>query len=629
MKVRMPDGTVIENVPEGTTKEELQRRLDARNKRPESTVDEQMAALFGETVEPPEAADPTLGDYGRAGLTMLEGAVTGIPRQVIGGVEGLYTALTSDNPSAYGRAEEGREAYNRRFENWATPQTEGSIAALESLEPLQYLTDPLAGLIPQATGAAAASRGATAQGRRLASDGADSLRSIQIPFRQSDNQAMTGMGAADTDAALQKLATARQMPVPFEGDSGLTTGQATRSFEQLQFERETAKLPGEAPNKLRDRLSNQQDVLRQNIDYLRDTTMEGGRPYDDDVELGALTRAAVQSRKDSVSRGVNELYEVAREQGDLQAEAKLGDGPLSNAVSVSDDFLEVAPNAKAIINSAVRRGVLSKNDDGGYDAMPTTIEALESWRKTITGVTDYSDPIQVRASAPWIKAIDEALDDASASTSDLYKDARYANMRKAEEFNDSVLARDLIAKTRGTNSNKVDDAKIFDKVILRSSIDDMNRLRGTLLRTEEGKQAWASLKDRALQHIYDKAFGTDLDQNNRPVLKPKGFLDVVESFDRKGKLDALFGKRQAQALRDLAEMGRTMMTAPPGAINTSNSASSFIASALLDGGIFATTGNTVPLATVGLLAREGKKALQQNRLNRRIDDALSGIEGDN
>src|SRR5687767_5107795 len=36
MDVRMPDGTVIKNVPEGTTKSELQRKLDARSAQPQA-----------------------------------------------------------------------------------------------------------------------------------------------------------------------------------------------------------------------------------------------------------------------------------------------------------------------------------------------------------------------------------------------------------------------------------------------------------------------------------------------------------------------------------------------------------------------------------------------------------------
>ena len=46
------------------------------------------------------------------------------------------------------------------------------------------------------------------------------------------------------------------MPVPFEGRTGLTAGQATRDFAQLQFEKETAKL-GEIGAPLRERVQAQ------------------------------------------------------------------------------------------------------------------------------------------------------------------------------------------------------------------------------------------------------------------------------------------------------------------------------------------------------------------------------------
>ena len=50
-------------------------------------------------------------------------------------------------------------------------------------------------------------------------------------------------------------------------------------------------------------------------------------------------------------------------------------------------------------------------------------------------------------------------------------------------------------------------------------------------------------------------------------------------MDRSGKLESLYGIKIAQQLRDLAELAMVIYTAPPGAINFSNT-SSAIANAM-------------------------------------------------
>jgi hypothetical protein len=95
---------------------------------------------------------------------------------------------------------------------------------------------------------------------------------------------------------------------------------------------------------------------------------------------------------------------------------------------------------------------------------------------------------------------------------------------------------------------------------------------------------------------------------------------IVRSLDQDGKLEALYGKRQAQVLRDLSELGNTMFTAPPGAINHSNTASAM--RIVLDSiGTGVVTGVPAPAVTA---LREAAKYVRDRKTRARIEAALRG-----
>jgi hypothetical protein len=94
----------------------------------------------------------------------------------------------------------------------------------------------------------------------------------------------------------------------------------------------------------------------------------------------------------------------------------------------------------------------------------------------------------------------------------------------------------------------------------------------------------------------------------------------VRSFDQDGKLEALYGKRQAQVLRDLAELASDIYTAPPGAINTRNTASAL--QVAMDSLVtFGATGVPAPAMTA---LKEATKYVKNRKTKARIQAALRG-----
>ena len=110
-------------------------------------------------------------------------------------------------------------------------------------------------------------------------------------------------------------------------------------------------------------------------------------------------------------------------------------------------------------------------------------------------------------------------------------------------------------------------------------------------------------------------FGNGLGQE---VVSPARLNKLVKEMDADGKLDAIFGKKGAEQLRDLNEASIDILTAPPGAVNSSNTAS--VLAGILDGALFTATGVPVPIAS-GL--RYGAKKLRQRATTKKVDEALN------
>jgi len=135
---------------------------------------------------------------------------------------------------------------------------------------------------------------------------------------------------------------------------------------------------------------------------------------------------------------------------------------------------------------------------------------------------------------------------------------------------------------------------------------------------EGGKQAWKELQGGTLRHIRDEALksvATDVEGNR--IVSPAQLDRVMNNLDKTGKLDFTFGKRGAEQLRVLNDVAQTLLTAPPGSVNTSNTAS--VIAGLMDVAISGTAGVPAPImSSFRILTSSVKDA----RLKKRIKQAL-------
>lgn len=424
-------------------------------------------------------------------------------------------------------------------------------------------------------------------------------------------------GSAGVTRATEREEVAAQMPVPFAGPSALTAGQSSRNFAQLQFEKEAAKL-ADTGAPLRQRVGNQTATMIANFDALIDR-MEPVAA--DPRQLGQAVDRALVNRVEVERRRVRDAYARAEAAGEMAAPVQLA--PLATRLDEFSSMEGLVPMISAVRREAVRLGALAPDESGAIQTQPIPLRTAETLRQFVNQATDWTD----RRESLIGRRLNESIDSATeASGGDLYRRARRLRAQMADEFENVGLTARLLGTKRGTNERQVAFGDVFDKVILSAPIEETNKLRSTLLRSgADGRQAWNDLKAAGLRYIRDRATGEDRgaagrDEFGNPLISPAALNRSVRELDVDGKLQSLYGKRQAQILRDLAELSADIYTAPPGAVNFSNTASA-LQVALDSLGTFAVTGVPAPVATT---LREAAKYVKNRKTKARIEAALRG-----
>lgn len=423
------------------------------------------------------------------------------------------------------------------------------------------------------------------------------------------------VGAAATPVEVERVATGQGLPVPLEGATALTLGQRTRDYQQLQFEKETAKL-GEVGAPLRERVENQTAALLQNFD----TLIERPGPIRfEKRDIGKGVTEAVLAKANAARGKINDAYTKAREAGELAQEIEMA--PLAQRLDDLNKYEGLVPTIRAVRNEAARLGAVGVDEAGQIVPGRLSLNDSEVLRQFVNDATDWTNRREALMGRRLIQAIDDSTE---GQGGDLYQRARALRRQYAQEFENVGLTAKLLGTKRGTDDRQIAFEDVFDRVIISAPVDEMNRLRGTLLTAgTEGKQAWSDLKAKGVEYIKEAALSpSQRDSRGQPLLSPDKLNRVIKSLDQDGKLVSLYGKKQAQQLRDLAEIASVIYTAPPGAINTSNTASAL--QVALDSFVtFGATGVPAPALTA---LRQASKYVKDRKLKAQVEQSLKALE---
>lgn len=582
------------------------------------------AQVPGTTAQP---AEPGIGQQilgaGEALLTAGTGAIGGSIGMVGGAARGLGEAIVYDKfgtPEGANiveqRAAQGAQALTYAPRTQAGQEiVQGAAKVIGQVAPpvLPILAAP--GQIAQSVRAAAPV--ALAAGQRAAAPIKQGIQSAAqaVQTRMPTKTAGGSMGAAGVEMETLRRTRANELPVPM-GDQ-MTKGMATRDFDWQRFEKETAKDP-ELGAPIRERMSDMQTKMRQNLDAFVDATgseatdLRGAGIKVNDALRASLAKAKIKERA---------LYKEAEKAGEM--EAPVSTAPLVQFIKDNDSFN--APELSGATLGVVERELVrlggAKRVNGELVPTELPLKDVELVRRGVNAAiqSKQDNKTNMMTGIKAKEVIDKMTDGAGG---DMYKRARAARAQRAKDFENVAIVSNLLGTKRGSTDRAIALEDVVRKAVIEpsTSLDQLKHLGGNVLKkTPEGRQAWRELQGATIGYIRDEAYkGVTTDQAGNRVLSAANLDRAISNLDKTGKLDYMFGKKGAEQMRTLNDVAKEVFTAPPGVINTSNTAS-VLMTALDTMGTWGVTG--VPVPAIQAL-RSTKKLVEQRATKRKIQEAL-------
>ena len=577
-----------------------------------------------------ERVEPSLGEKiigtGEAALTLATGATGGTVGMIGGTLKGLAEQILSGQFGS-------REAANLVEESAVqgaqaltyAPRTQSGQEQVQAVgEVLQNVPPVIPVVGPIGAVAAPADLATATAGRVAAPVVAATKRAGQAVAKAAEpiRETMPGStakrptpgtqapgGAAGVDMATLRQAKADELPVPIK----LTEGQKTRQFEQQRFERETAKLP-EVGAPIRERFATQNKQLQQNLESFIDMT---GAEAPDLRSIGLTVDKALRDRAARDKTRIRTLYKEAEKAGEMEAPVKL-DTVVQHLVDNAPEA-EVANVLKATRAKALQLGVATEAPDGTLIAQPVSLKTAELFRRSIGGATN-AEPTNIMQASQMRSLIDASTEGLGGN---MYKQARAARARFGSDYENIGLVKNLLGQKRGSSDRAIAMEDVLRRSVIdpSTSLDTVRQVR-RLLQTEgpNGQQAWKELQGGTLKFMRDEATkGVGRDELGNPILSPAQLDRVVGQLDKSGKLDFVFGKKGAEQLRIINDVAKDVLVAPPGSVNTSNTAS--VLAGMMDIAISGTAGVPAPVMTSFRLLTKGiKDAKTRSRVKQALGE---------
>jgi hypothetical protein len=594
---------------------------------PETTIGEDIIGA-GETAL-------TLGTGATGGtLGMMGGTLKGIAEEMLAGEFGTPEAAKRIEQQAM----EGMQAFTyapRTQAGQEQIQAVGEVA--QHLPPVIPAVAPASAVIQPAKQAAVAAARAkvipavqqtAAQAKQTVSQAGERLRQV-VPGTGRDAQDGGSVGAMAIDAGTRRQMLSDELPMPIK----LTEGQKTRQFEQQRFERETAKM-GEEGAPLRERFEEQNLQLQHNVDAFIDAT---GAEIFENRGVGELVDQVLVARRAKDKAKVRVLYKKARDSEESTNPAPpdrkviIDEGGENEFKGSPTDYINSRPSrtetSKAVDDArsnGVNLGILIKNEDGTYSAKPgVTVGQMEDWRREISqSLSKVASDTEMRDVTILKKLIDGVT---IPEAGPAYKKARTARAKMGRDYQDSHLVKSLLGTKGGSADRAVALEDVVRKVILdpSTSLDQTRHVRKILQTKTGGKegpgaQAWRELQGATLRHIQEQMTkNVARNQAGDPIVSASALDKVITNLDKNGKLDYIFGPDGADQLRVINDVAKDILTAPPGAVNASNTAT--VLAGLMDVAISGTSGVPAPIMSS---FRMMTKSIRDKKLKAKVKQTL-------
>lgn len=603
--VRLPDGTIVRNVPEGTTRSQLMARVGkaapARNQGTGvGAIDQALSSVNEFLIGVPQGiynaaatvTDPIAGMiFGGDAVKKAQGqrarAVDTVSRstvsrpspaarmtgQIAGTLNPAFAAIKA--PAVLGRAAPVVTRALQGAIGGAATRGDNSSGAQEA-----GIGAAANVVLPPALARIAASRPVQATGRAIgraatpiinAAGGVLDDASEAVLSRVNPALGLDYAPAASIPLIAPRAAAASQAPARIAdlgkgadvraarfanlGVKSPTTGMVSRDPRAWNFERETSKQAGVGDNLIRQFQGVESDLVKAGTDLVR---KQGGAVGSE--ATGSAVQRALDAKRNEMQAATSGLYKQVREaRGDAPA------GPLNNIRAALDDpELQDNPifdQMREGINRRLQRfGMAGESGMLRNDAV-ASIGQAEELRKMIGNLGSSTEPSVKYMRGRLIDALDDDVVDAVGD--DAFKAARASAKERFGEF-------------KKTFAGKVADEgiapeKLTQRLFGATSLKDIRSLRKSLTSGTEdqvmrGTEALGNLRAQAVDDLLS------------PVVSADGKLNGTALFNKfnKGsdKYRALLDPEDYKKLRRIAQASRDATAEVPfSAVNNSNTAS--------------------------------------------------------
>jgi hypothetical protein len=576
-------------------------------------------------------------------LGTLAGTLSGLSQQILSGEFGTPQAMRAvEQAAAKGaqaltyqpRTESGQEMVQAtgQFLGEVLPPVLPVIAAPGALMQATRIAAPSVGAATTMT-KAAGQRAATATGQAIAKPVQAATTAVRetlgmeaTPVAPSVGARVSG-GSAATPETLQRVTTAEGLRVPVT----LTRGGATREAGQLAFEKEQMK--GEFGAPLRNRAEENNLQILQNFDAAIDAT-GAQAAFAGPTATGSSVVNSLGSGYEAAKNKTNVAYTTAKKSPEAQAAVDT-----NSVVTIGRGDQEITNSLIGYINGKITglpsslvpdtaRKLLTKldladvDDAGNLISKPATVGKLEEFRKELSGTAKFDDAVGLREETILKKLVDAQTEPVSGP---LYNQARALRTEQARKFENRAIVARLIKNRKGMQDPQVAVDQVFQRSILGGSPEEITFLKRVLLTSgKDGQQAFKELQAATFQHIQDQATsGVGTDSSGRALVSPAKLNQIVSQLDKNGRLDVIFGKQEAQRMRDLNEVVKYVTTVPPGTLINSSGTAGTLMAAMAEAGITgAVTGLPLPLMAG---VKQIVKMRKEGRTKAKINEALNAL----
>ena len=625
MDVKLPNGTIIKNVPEGTSKEAVkQKAIAAGLAKPEDFGEVASTTanipLYDDQNNPIEADAPQQQPSGEVNpLNMLgpaESALaagTGAISSLAGAGAGVVKSIANGDYFA-GKGPQVVEQTMQDFVQTGTyqPRTQAGQDIIGVVGEASELLPPVAaGFSPAQMAIAGQSARAASQVAPTVARGAAQSIAQALPQMPQQGSARS-IGAAETAGGMEAMRRERaaSLPVPMN----LSKGQATQDFAQQQFEREIAKRAEEgAPirefmnDNLRKAVLNMDAFIDETGTKLPDTAFR--------LQTGQKIDEALRKRAIADKAKIRVAYKEAEKAGETNEPVSLSQ--LADYLNENRAEAGLAPIMQAVAKQLEVQGVGGGSlADGTLQIGEMTINQAERLRKSINKFSSGADANNLRVASELKQLIDESTEGAGGQK---YQAARKLRKQYADNYERTEIVKNILGSKRGSNDRRIALEDVVDKAVFNGSVEDLSQVR-RLLQTQgqEGMAAWRELQAATMRSIRDEATSSvGQTPDGLPIVSPAKLNKAIMRLDENGKLDKIFGKKNAERLKDLNEAVKDAFVAQSGTVNASNTSSAVLAA--ID--MMISAGTMVPTPILSGF-KYGKDALKKRAIEKRVEEAL-------